>query len=256
MNPNPKIIPFLHSHYTYSYLKENIYNFYPGVIYNLRYSILHCCRVGIHFASLPNAVSYIEKFDINEIPEDDWEGLSYNDNALHLLNKNPEKINWENLCKATSCANDLITKNLDKLSDQDWYQLSYNLNYEDIVINNRFDELNWEVLAEYYNTKRSDLIKQNSDKFTTRNNDYFWMYIFRNPHLLDMIKQNIYNLPYTCMMRDLFKNPGIFKLNYPAMREKCMPFAEELAAHVFHPDRISRISESYGIEFYDYMEIV
>ena len=39
------------------------------------------------------------------------------------------------------------------------------------------------------------------------------------------------------------------------MREKCKDFAEELAAYVFHPNRLLRFGNTYGIEFDEMLEI-
>ena len=38
---------------------------------------------------------------------------------------------------------------------------------------------------------------------------------------------------------DLSANPAIFELDHTAMRAQARPFAEELAAKVFHPRRIA-----------------
>jgi len=40
------------------------------------------------------------------------------------------------------------------------------------------------------------------------------------------------------------------------MRENCKGFAEELASYVFHPARLLRICETYGLELEDYFELV
>ena len=55
--------------------------------------------------------------------------------------------------------------------------------------------------------------------------------------------------------RNFSENPSIFKLDYKEMRDKCKLFAEELTAYVFHPERLLRICNLYGIEFDVLLEI-
>ena len=50
-------------------------------------------------------------------------------------------------------------------------------------------------------------------------------------------------------------NPSIFELDTNKMREKCKDFAEELTAYVFHPDRLLRFANMYGIAFDELLEI-
>jgi hypothetical protein len=38
------------------------------------------------------------------------------------------------------------------------------------------------------------------------------------------------------------------------MREKCKPFAEELAEYVFNPIRSQKLSEQYGFDMEEYFE--
>jgi len=44
----------------------------------------------------------------------------------------------------------------------------------------------------------------------------------------------------------LAMNPGIFELNYVEMRNRMMPFAEELAKVVFAPWRVEKYLEEYN----------
>jgi len=50
--------------------------------------------------------------------------------------------------------------------------------------------------------------------------------------------------------------PLLARLNTEKMRENCKAFAEELAAYVFHPVRLLRICEVYGLELPDYFELI
>ena len=72
----------------------------------------------------PNAVSLLEEpdnwFDIN------WNMLSGNPNAFHLLNTFPDKINWFYLSGNTSydVVQHILEKNIEKI---DWSRLSSNI---------------------------------------------------------------------------------------------------------------------------------
>jgi hypothetical protein len=58
----------------------------------------------------------------------------------------------------------------------------------------------------------------------------------------------------------LLANPNAFhlfaRLHTEKMRENCKAFAEELSAYVFHPARLMRICEVYGLELDEYFELV
>ena len=66
----------------------------------------------------PNAVALLEQ-NQDKI---DWEALSQNPNAIHLLEQNQDKIDWEWL-SGNPKAIPLLEKNPDKI---DWYYLSGN----------------------------------------------------------------------------------------------------------------------------------
>jgi len=60
--------------------------------------------------------------------------------------------------------------------------------------------------------------------------------------------------------KQLSLNPNaihwLARLNTKKMRENCKAFAEELAAYVFHPVRLMRLCEAYGLELEEYFECV
>ena len=49
-------------------------------------------------------------------------------------------------------------------------------------------------------------------------------------------------------IRDLYSNPGIFKLDTEAMKKQIAPFAEELMAAVFHPRRVQYFLDKYNYD--------
>jgi len=67
-------------------------------------------------------------------------------------------------------------------------------------------------------------VKQNLDKIN-------WYWLSNNPKAINVLA----------------------KLDVVLMRENCKLFAEELTAYVFHPLRLQNISNTYGIEFEEYI---
>ena len=59
---------------------------------------------------------------------------------------------------------------------------------------------------------------------------------------------------------ELARNPNAIhlmaRLDTEKMRSNCRVFAEELTAYVFHPTRLMRICDSYGLDVVDYFEMV
>jgi len=68
----------------------------------------------------PNAISILEK----NLDKVDWSRLSSNRNAIHLLEKKLDKVDWNNLSFNPNAIH-LLEKKLDKV---DWYFLSFNPN--------------------------------------------------------------------------------------------------------------------------------
>jgi len=78
----------------------------------------------------------------------------------------------------------------------------------------------------------------------------------RNPNAIHLLEQNLDKVS----SEGLSQNPNAIHLLAPLdtekMRENCKKFAEELAAHVFHPARLLRICETYGLDLEEYFELV
>ena len=66
----------------------------------------------------PNAIHLLEK-NIDKI---NWYWLSSNLNAIQILENNKDKINWKNLCSNPNAIN-LLKENPDKI---DWNEISIN----------------------------------------------------------------------------------------------------------------------------------
>ena len=80
----------------------------------------------------------------------DWNRLSENPNAIELLSKFEDKINWSMLS--------ILNKNLDKIN---WAMLSENLNAIELLSKN-LDKINWTSLSS--NPNAIELLKGNQDK--------------------------------------------------------------------------------------------
>ena len=145
--------------------------------------------------------------NINQL---NWNSLSENSNAIHLLEQNPDKINWFHLSE--NCNDDvikLLEQNPDKIN---WFHLSRNRNAIKLLEQNP-DKINWENLS--YNANAIHLLEQNPDKIE-------WVY--------------------------LSTIPSIFKLDIDAMRLQIKDFAEDLAKTCFHPNRVERYLKEYDYE--------
>lgn len=103
----------------------------------------------------PEAIEILKK----KPDEIDWHYLSLNPcpAAIELLRANPTKINWRNLSYNPS-AIDLLAQNLDNVN---WYHLSSNYKAIDLLKANP-DKIDWNYLS--YNSGAIDLLKNNPDK--------------------------------------------------------------------------------------------
>ena len=113
----------------------------------------------------------------------DWRGLSYNQNAIHILQQNLDKVDWYWLSRNPNAIH-ILEKNLEKV---DWRGLSGNPNAIHILENN-LDKLDWRELSKNTNFyklshKFNYLSMKNSMK------DFFQelvAYVFRPNRLMRM----------------------------------------------------------------------
>lgn len=85
----------------------------------------------------------------------------------------------------------------------------------------------------------------------------FWLSVHDSVEAIDLIKENIRHVN----LYSLAKNPNVLnligtKLNYEAMKQKCQPFAQELAMYVLNPTRLLRLCDTYGLDLEEYMEFL
>src|SRR5205085_101426 len=86
-----------------------------------------------------------------------WDSLSRNPNAIHLLEKNLDKINW-NCLSSNPNAIHLLENNLDKIN---WNWLSRNPNAIHLLEKN-LDKIDWDWLS--LNPNAIHLVGKNIDK--------------------------------------------------------------------------------------------
>ena len=99
-------------------------------------------EVIVNLPSNINAISMLEK-NLDKI---DWSNLSSNINAIPILEKNLDKVHWSNLSSNIN-AIPILEKNLDKI---DWSKLSSNINAISILEKNP-DKVNWSNLSKNIN---------------------------------------------------------------------------------------------------------
>ena len=177
---------------------------YQSLINNITNNRINYIYWGFGLSENPNAIHLLEQ-NIDKI---DWESLSYNTNAIHLLEQNIEKINWD-------C-------------------LSGNPNAIQLLENNK-DKIDWSYLSD--NPNAIDLLENNIDKID-------WMYLSRNENAIHLLEQNIDKIDWEL----LSENPNLFEFDYLAMsKERTKLIEQELLSKALHPSKVSKWLE-YHIE--------
>ena len=175
----------------------------------------------------PGAVYLLEK-NQDKI---DWENLSENINAIHLLEENPEKINWTILSSNTSAIH-LLEKNPEKIN---WANLCSNPNALQISgFEEKLDEMNLEDtslgLFPWLDFHLKDVVRMKYE-------------LNQNPNMMNILKKHPRWIDY----RFLSENPGIFEIDYDAMKETKHALHEEFIRTMLHPKNISKF-EGWGFE--------
>lgn len=229
----------------------------------------------------PNAIPILEQ----KQHKIDWDNLSFNENAIHLLEKNPDKINWKNLGtnpNATQLINEniekveeaafadldpdavftnldtdicynpnaihIIEKHLDKLNVNSWAMLNHNPNAIHILEKYGYEKMNWVNLSQNPNALHI-FEKYHNDSSELKDQLYFYIFQFDLVYGMLCLEQRQIEFNFHRSKEYLFANPNIFVLDTIAMKEQCKSFAEELAAYVFHPERLQRFCETYNMDF-------
>lgn len=139
-----------------------------------------------------------------------WDELSSNPNAIDLLLRNMEKINWDLFSLNTNKhAVDILEKNLDKA---EWYNLARNPKairiiekYIDVLKNEKFDYI-WRALSS--NPEAISILEKNIDKI-------HWNELFENTNAMHLIKMCVqlnedysYERPLSYFSHNIWGNPA------------------------------------------------
>ena len=115
-------------------------------------------------SNLLNAIHLLEKYP----DKIDWYNLSGNPNAIHLLEKYPDKIDWDMLSKNPNAIH-LLEKYPDKIN---WDNLSRNLNAIHILEKN-IDKIVWVYLSENSSIFEIDTKQTNLELIKRAKNIYY-----------------------------------------------------------------------------------
>lgn len=166
--------------------------------------------------SLPLLSRYPDKIN--------WNRASKNPHLFPLLKENVDKINWPNLCeKPTPEMIHFMEQHVDKLCGECWKLLSYHPNA--IPLLQKYPEyIYWDRLSR--NPAAIPLLEQNPEKIN-------WSHLSANPNATHLL----------------------FRLDHERMRQQNEGFHTELAAYVFDPDRVFRMSSQYGLDMRSYLQL-
>jgi hypothetical protein len=249
-NPNPKMIPLLETYLEKKYVHAESLDWYNLSKNPYAISILekHLDKVNWDGLSLnPNAISIIEQ----HLDKANRYKLCLNPNPdiLSLLERNLDNVDWKELCSNPN-AIPLIERHLDMLTNDHWYVLCSNPNAVPLLERN-VEKLNhpsyWRELSS--NPNAVPLLEKHFDKIN-------WHRFSKNPNAVHVLKQNLDKISRMGLAFNPNIVPVLGRLYTKKMRENCKAFAEELTAYVFHPARLARICEAYGLELEEYFEIV
>ena len=150
------------------------------------------------------------------------------------------------ICALTSNTNaaaiKIVEKNLEKLNKWGWLQLSSNINAIPILENNE-EKVDWSHLSS--NPNAIPILEKHLDKVN-------WQSLSDNTNAISILEKHLDKVDWDI----LHENSNIFKLNTQMMRNRCMKFAEELAAYVFYPERVFRMANQFNLEFDKYLFLV
>ena len=290
-NPLPSAVDILNK-YPDKVTEEIVYNTNPNV-----YELLENQKKNINWGHVQasdfnddypneNTVKLFEKYFDEMEKFIHWQIWSMCPEAIPILEKNPDKIDWSTLSinnhpravKMLKCE-----KNRDKI---DWEAICMN-EHPDIVdficdnVENNLKKLCFDSLVLYGNSNFIKLIEKywNNEDFKflfERNSSNIpqeflrmgpegeynpwlplteWGDFAKRPESIHLLKDAFENGTHLKEMekdpyfyRKLYTNPAIFELDHEANKAnaKFKKFAEELMAKVFHPKRVERIIKKYN----------
>ena len=195
-----------------------------------------------------------------------WDPLCLNTSpkALKLLEQNIHKINWSLLAKNPNAVY-LIEQHIDKLKGHEWSWLSKNPSAVPLL-ERHLDKVDWIRLSSnpspdaiHFLEKHQDLLNGNHRLSPYPNWGTVCDSLSQNPNAVNLLKNNLHKLSYDGWTNLAF-NPNVLaiigKLNTTKMKDNCRAFACELAEKVFHPSRLLRMCEAYGMDLEDYIQLI
>ena len=182
------------------------------------------------------------------VPTDnlDWSMLSSNPCAIHLLEKHPDKIDWDSLSyNYHPRAIQLLEENIDKIH---WFGLSCNRSpLAQRILEQHHEKVNWSMLSQNSCSWAISLLEKNKDKI-----DWSALSGNLNPRAFRMLEERIAEGTYFYISYVfLSENPAIFMYNtednYEEMKQSRQSLHEELLQNRFHPRNIAKF-EDWGFD--------
>ena len=161
-----------------------------------------------------------------------WRYISQNPNAMPLIDKNIDKVNWHALMSNTNKqAIELLKQNLRKVVD-----ILYVWGCNEIL----------------HNPSAISIIEQRLDTLT----DVDWIILSSNPEAIPILEKNVDKVCWFSVCRNPNAIPLITKLDYKLMRINNQSFCQELVAFVCHPNWLQKCATRLGLDFEEYQELL
>ena len=107
--------------------------------------------------------------------------LSLNKNAIDLLKKNPNLIEWSKI-SGNKYALDILIDNKDKIN---WFLFSFNKHPDAIkLLKKNQDKINWSNLSLNKSKEAIELLKENRENID-------WTVLSFNPYAIELLKENL-----------------------------------------------------------------
>jgi hypothetical protein len=213
------------------------------------------CFTGIDWNDLsnnpsPHAIALLEAHPT----EINWLQLSANPSAMHLLRRHPDRISWFHLSRNPApeaiamlaaqphkiCHRQLHRNEspaalslLRQHADVNEKLLSYNACAIDWTMTHP-RTIHWGFLSR--NPAAMSLLLANPEKI-----DWFYFSLNPAPEAIALLRAQPDKIYWT----QLSGNPGIFELDYAAMRAQMAPMREELLRHCMHPRRLHQAEHDW-----------
>lgn len=144
---------------------------------------------------------YLQRHNITD--QLDTDALSQNTSAVHIFDQFPELIVWDELSSNPN-AIDLLLRNMEKIN---WEQFSLNTNKHAVdILEKNLDKVEWYNLA--LNPKAIHIIEKYLEVLKHENFDFIWRPLSSNPEAICILEKNIDKIHWT----ELFSNTNAVHL--------------------------------------------